>query len=96
MWKTVAARIRGASTEIEDYDEELDGTVLSTSKLRELIQGMTGFDIMEDEAGTQFKSIYDIMVGIGEQWNNLKDIDQAALLEALAGGRLPERTAMCA
>ena len=42
---------------------------------------------MEDEAGTQFKSIYDIMVGIGETWDTLKDVDQAALLEALAGKR---------
>lgn len=40
---------------------------------------------MSDEAGTQFKDIYDIVVGIGEVWNDISDIDQAALLNKLAG-----------
>lgn len=57
----------------------------STSELRDLVMSMTGFDIMADEAGTQFKDIYDIIVGIGEVWDDLADVDQAALLEKLAG-----------
>lgn len=65
--------------------EDTDGLVESTSKLRGLVKGMTGFDIMEDEK--TFKSIYDIVVGIGEKWQDLNDIDRAALLEALAGKR---------
>lgn len=85
MWKFVSARIRGAKTELESAGEDTEGMVESTSKLRDLVKGMTGFDIMADEAGTQFKSIYDIVVGIGEKWQDLNDIDQAALLEALAG-----------
>lgn len=85
MWKSVSARIRGAKTELESAGEDTEGMVESTSKLRDLVKGMTGFDIMADEAGTQFKSIYDIVVGIGEKWQDLNDIDQAALLEALAG-----------
>lgn len=85
MWKTVSARIRGASLELEMAGEDTEGMVTSTSKLRDLIKGMTGFDIMADEAGTQFKSIYDIVVGIGEVWDSLSDIDQAGLLETLAG-----------
>lgn len=85
MWKTVAARIRGAKTELEDMGEDTEGMVESTSKLRDLIKGMTGFDIMKDEK--TFKSIYDIVVGIGEKWKDLNDIDRAALLEALAGKR---------
>lgn len=85
MWKTVSARIRGAKAELEEMGEDTEGMVESTSKLRDLVKGMTGFDIMEDE--NTFKSIYDIMVGIGKEWENLSDIDQAALLEALAGKR---------
>ena len=85
LWKTVSARIRGAKTELEDMGEDTEGMVESTSKLRDLVKGMTGFDIMEDE--NTFKSIYDIMVGIGEKWQDLTDINQAALLEALAGKR---------
>lgn len=85
MWKTVSARIRGAKTELEDMGEDTEGMIESTSKLRDLVKGMTGFDIMEDE--NTFKSIYDIIIGIGKEWDNLNDIDRAGLLEALAGKR---------
>lgn len=83
MWKTVSARIRGADTELKEMGEDTDGLAESTSKLRDLIKGMTGFDIMKDE--DTFKDIYDIVVGIGEKWNDLSDINRAALLEKLAG-----------
>lgn len=90
MWTTVSARIRGAKTELEDAGLETDGMVESTSKLQAMIKGMTGFDILEDDQKT-FKSIYDIIIGIGEEFQNLSGVDQAALLEALAGGIiLPE------
>lgn len=85
MWKTVSARIRGAKAELEEAGEDTEGMVESTSKLRDLVKGFTGFDIMEDE--DTFKSIYDIILGIGEKWQDLNDIDKAALLEALAGKR---------
>lgn len=86
MWTTVSARIRGATTELEEAGLETDGMIESTSKLQALIKGMTGFDILEDD-GETFKSIYDIIIGIGEEWKNLSDINQASLLEALAGKR---------
>lgn len=84
MWKTVSARIRGAKTELEEAGEDTDGMVESTSKLQALIKGMTGFDIMKSD-GKTFKDIYDIIVGIGEKWQNLNDIDRASLLASLAG-----------
>lgn len=83
MWKTVSARLRGADAELKEMGEDTDGMVTSTSKLRDLVKGMTGFDIMKDEK--TFKSIYDIIIGIGEQWNNLSDVNRASLLEKLAG-----------
>lgn len=86
MWTTVSARIRGAKTELEEAGLETDGMVESTSKLQALIKGMTGFDILEAD-GKTFKSIYDIIVGIGDEFQSLSDLDQAALLEALAGKR---------
>ena len=85
MWKTVGMRIRGAKSELEEAGEDTEGMVESTSKLREIVKAMTGFDIMKDEAGTQFKDLYDIVVGIGKEWKNLSSIDQASLLEILAG-----------
>lgn len=84
MWKTVSARIRGAKTELEEAGEDTDGMVESISKLQALIKGMTGFDIMKSD-GKTFKDIYDIIVGIGEKWQDLNDIDRASLLESLAG-----------
>ncbi len=83
MWKTVSARLRGAETELEDMGEDTDGLVKSTSKLRDMVKGMTGFDIMKND--NEFKDVYDIVVGIGEQWDKLTDVNRASLLEALAG-----------
>lgn len=83
MWKVVSARIRGAKTELLEMGEETEGMVESTSKLRDLVKGITGFDIMEDE--NTFKDIYEIVLGIGKAWDDVNDIDRAALLEALAG-----------
>ena len=64
--------------------EDTDGMVESTSKLQSLVKGMTGVDILESD-GKTFKDIYTIVSGIAEKWSSLQDIDQAALLEALAG-----------
>ena len=63
--------------------EDTDDMVESTSKLRDLVKSITGFDIMKDE--NTFKDIYDIVIGISEKWDTLSDIDQASLLENLAG-----------
>lgn len=83
MWKTVSMRIRGAKTELEALGEDTEGMVESTSKLRELVKAMTGFDIMVN--ADEFKSTYDIIVGIGQVWDELSDINRASLLELLAG-----------
>lgn len=83
----MSARIRGAQTELQELGEEEDQYTKSTSKMRESIKAMTGFDIMKDEAGTEFKDIYDIVVGIGEQWDRLNDITRASLLEMIGGKR---------
>lgn len=83
MWRTVSARIRGAKQELIEMGEDTDGMVESTSKLRDQIKALTGFDIMEDE--NTFKNIMDIIIGIGDAWEDLTDLEQAGLLEALAG-----------
>lgn len=85
-FKTLSARIRGATTELEDLGEEEDEFTQTTSKLQGLVKQLTGFDILEDDQKT-FKSIYDIIIGIGKEWKNLDDIEQASLGEALAGKR---------
>lgn len=86
LWNTMSARLRGAETELADLGEETDEYTQSVSKLQEKVKQMTGFDILEDD-GKTYKDLYDIMVGIGKQWDKLSDIDQASLAEALAGKR---------
>ena len=81
----MSARIRGAETELQQLNEETDEYTKTTSKLRDLVMGLTGFDIMEDE--DTFKDIYEIILGIGQEWQNLTDAEQASLGEALAGKR---------
>ena len=84
-FKTVAARIRGATAELEDMGEEVDELVDSTPKMRELIMGLSGVDIMA--SATEFKSTYQILTEIASVWDEMTDVSQAALLEALAGKR---------
>lgn len=82
----MSARIRGAKTELEELGEETDAYTESTSKLQGLVKGLTGFDILEED-GQTFKDIYEIILGIGEAWSSLTDVEQASLGEALAGKR---------
>lgn len=85
LWKTLSARIRGAKTELEELGEETDSFTETTSNLRDLVKSLTGFDIMKNE--NEYKDIYEIILGIGEAWEDLSDIEQASLGEALAGKR---------
>lgn len=83
--KTLSARIRGSKVELEELGETEEDVVNLTSKLRNEVKAMTGFDIMEDEE--TYKSIDEIIIGIGKHWKELTDIQQAALAEDLAGKR---------
>ena len=91
MWKTVSMRIRGAKVELEEAGLETEYMAESVSTLRDKVKALTnvdglgGFDIMKDEK--TFKGTYDIILGISKVWKDMKDIDQAALLELLAGKR---------
>lgn len=49
-----------------------------------------------EKDGKTFKDIYEILLGIADEWDNLSDVDQAALAEALAGKFLPVRIEICA
>lgn len=73
-----------AKSELTDMGEDTDGMVESTSKLRDIIKGMTGFDILESD-GKTFKDMYTIISGIADKWQDLNDVDRASLLEQLAG-----------
>lgn len=64
---------------------DTEGMATSVSKLRDEIMSLSGVDIMLDEE--TFKSSYDILIGIGEVWDNLSDINRANITELLFGKR---------
>lgn len=84
-FKTISMRIRGAKTELVDAGLETDGMAESTAKLREEIKALSGVDIMQDE--NTFKSTYKIMDELATKWSSLTDIQQASIIELIAGKR---------
>lgn len=78
-------RIRGAKTEMEEAGLETEGMVESTAKLRKEMMALTGVDIMD--GADQFKSTYAIMDELADKWKDLSDIQQATVIELIAGKR---------
>ena len=87
LWNAVESRIYGTRQELEAAGAETAGMLESATQLRDLVQDLTGFDIMADSAGTQFKDLYSIIVGIGQEWSSLSASEQGGLLDALAGSQ---------
>lgn len=80
-------RIRGYDEETEEYIgniEELSGTIANLTKTAATPGGISLFT---DEAKTEYKSTKQLLLDIGEIYQDLTDKDQAGLLEALAGKR---------
>ena len=77
--RTIALRLRGTSVDGED-DE---GLITSKSKLQSQIKSLSGVDILTDTGA--YKSTYEILLDISKVWEDMSDIDQAALLEIIAG-----------
>lgn len=63
--------------------EETDGVIESVSKLQAKVKGLSGVDILTDTGA--YKDTYTIIKEIGQVWEQMNDIDRAALLELLAG-----------
>ncbi len=87
LWNAVESRIYSTRQELEAAGMETDGMLESTAQLRDLVQELTGFDIMADSAGTQLKDLYSIIVGIGQEWSTLSASEQGGLLDVLAGSQ---------
>lgn len=85
--KTVSMYLRAAKTDLTDAGESADGCANSVSELRSELKQLTGVDIMQDAAGTQFKSTYDILKEISQVWGSLTDVSKANVTELLGGKR---------
>ena len=82
--RTISLRLRGTSTtELEEAGEDTTGAITSKSKLRSKVKALSGVDILTDTGA--YKSTYDILLEISKVWKDMSDVDQAALLELIAG-----------
>lgn len=81
--RTSALRIRGASVELEQAGEDIEG-VMSVLDNQKAIKALTGVDILEKDQKT-IRSIYDIFLDISKVYKDMSDVDQSALLDILAG-----------
>lgn len=82
--RTISLRLRGTSVSVlEEMGEETDGVVESVSKMQSKIEALTGVNILTDSGA--YKDTYTILYEIGNVWEKMSDMDQAALLELMAG-----------
>ena len=82
--KILSMRLRGMKGELEDIGEEYEN-VESISKIQTQILNRTkGTVNIFDDAGN-FRSTYEIIQGIAKVWNDISQVDQASLLEVIAG-----------
>lgn len=84
MWKTVSARIRGATTELSEMGEETEGLADGLSKYREEIKALSGVDIMKDE--NTYKDMYDIFVELAKVWDDMKSDEARSRVAEILGG----------
>lgn len=83
--KVVSMRLRGAAGELEDLGEEVDSNVENLTQMQGKILNLTHGKVNIFEDNGDFKSTYDILVGIADVYDQLSDMEQADLLETIAG-----------
>lgn len=83
--KILSLRLRGMKGQLEELGEETDENVENISKMQGQILNMTKGKVNIFDGSGNFKSTYEIMKGIAEVWDELSSIDQADLLETIAG-----------
>lgn len=80
--RTIAARIRNTKTELDDL-----GEAMTEADYDALVRGLTKANVALTDAQGNFRSTYDIVKDLAKVWNQLSNIDQAALAKTLAGTR---------
>lgn len=82
--RTISLRIRNTRSTLAELGEESEGAAETTAKLREQVMALAGVDILTPDTEA-YKSTYEILREISKVWKDMNDLDQAALLELLAG-----------
>jgi TP901 family phage tail tape measure protein len=79
--RTIAARIRKTTT------DEDDGEPINEAKYEEVVNLLTKHKVLLTDANNEYRSTYDILKDIAGIWNELNSMEQAAVIEQLAGTR---------
>ena len=89
--RTISLRLRGTkSSELEAAGEDTDGAIEDISKLYKIVKEMTsvnggkGVEIFNTDTGA-YKSTYEILLEISKVWDEMTDLQQAGILETIAG-----------
>ena len=85
--KTVALRMRGVKTELEDAGLETEGMAQTTSELQKKLLALTKGKVDIQLNSDEFKSTYEMLKEMSAVWDDMTDIDRAAALELIAGKR---------
>lgn len=90
--KVLSMRLRGTkASELEKAGEDTEGLIESASKLYSTVKNLTktqsnpeGVSIINKMNG-EYKSTYEILKDISKVWDEISDVNRAALLEVIAG-----------
>lgn len=69
---------------------------MTTAKYEELVKMLTDHQVALTNINGEYRSTYDILLDIANQWDNLTSMEQAALATEISGKLVPVRTEMCA
>ena len=83
--KVLSMRLRGMKGGLEELGEEVDDNVTNLSKMQGQVLNLTHGKVDIFDSAGEFKSTYEIMQGIADVWEDLSSIEQADLLETIAG-----------
>lgn len=83
--KILSLRLRGMKGSLEEMGEEVDDNVTNISKMQGQVLNMTHGKVNIFDDNGDFRSTYEIMDGIAEIYDDLSTVDQANLLETIAG-----------
>lgn len=83
--KILSMRLRGMKGELAELGEETDENVENISKMQGQVLNLTHGKVNIFDSDGEFRSTYDIMKDIADVWESLSTIEQADLIETIAG-----------
>ena len=84
LWNTVAARITGSITELEEMGEDTSDLADGFSKYRDELLALTGVDIQKSTG--EFRDMYDIFVDLAAVWDDLRSDQARSRVGEIFGG----------